>query len=151
RVCCGGTERERVDAPAGLHRRALEGVVDGDQGRGVEIAMRDPRLVGSDDDAVAGLVEARDRLEAALDRAPVLRRPDVVVAVVVDRPVAIEDDELHLASLDRSAMRFMVPCRVPRKPMRLSRTLASLSITMTLSKNASTGAFRAASALSAPV
>src|SRR5262249_50582370 len=146
-----GTEKERVDAPAGLHRRALERVVDGGQGPGVEKAQRNPPLVGGADDAIAGLVQTSDRLEAALDRTPVFRRPDVRVAVVVDRAVAIEDDELHFASLERSAMRFIVPCSVPRKPMRLSRTRASLSITMTLSKNASTGAFRAASALSAPV
>src|SRR5918999_640863 len=98
-----------------------------------------------------GLREARDAFQAAFDRAPLVGRLHVVVAVVVDGAVAVEDDELHVASLERSAMRFMVPCSVPRKPMRLSRTRLSLSITITLSKNASTGPLSVASALRARV
>src|SRR5207253_9601211 len=92
-----------------------------------------------------------DSLVAALDRAQLVERLDVMVAVVVDGAVAIEDDELHAASLERSAMRFIVPCSLPRKPMRFARTRGSLSITITLSKNASTGALSEARELSAPV
>jgi hypothetical protein len=96
-------KEEGVDAPARLHGGALHGVVDGDQRRGVEEAARDARLVRRDDDAVAGLGEARDRLEAAFDRAPLIGRLDVVVAVLVDGAVAIEDDELHEAMRLKSA------------------------------------------------
>src|SRR5260221_421344 len=45
--------------------------------------------------AIAGRVEPRDRLEAAGDRAPFVRRLDEVLAVVVDHAVAIEDDQLQ--------------------------------------------------------
>ena len=48
-------------------------------------------------------------------------------------------------------MRFMVACSRLRKPMRLRFTRSSLSITSTLSKNASTGDLSAASDFSAPV
>src|SRR5260221_687220 len=149
----GGMRAEEKGIDAAAHPRcgALQAVVDLEQRAGGEEPARDARLVGRHHHAVAGLRQARDRLEAALDRAQLVERLDVMVAVVVDRAVAIEDDELHAASFERSAMRFMVPCSLPRKPMRLARTRGSLSITMTLSKNASTGAFRLASAFSAPV
>ena len=41
-----------------------------------------------------GVVEPRDRLEAAGDRPPLVRRLDELVAVVIDDAVAVEDDEL---------------------------------------------------------
>src|SRR5438046_1569555 len=144
-------EEERIDAPARLRRRALQVVVDLEEGTRREEAARDARLVGRHHDAVARLRKARDRLEAALDRAKFLERLDVMVAVVVDRAVAIEDHQLHVTSFERSAMRFIVPGSLPRKPMRFARTRGSLSITITLSKNASTGAFSEARDLSAPV
>src|SRR2546426_294150 len=144
-------EEHRVDAAAGLRHGPVHGVVDRDQARGVEKAARDAGLVGGDDDAVAVLRQPRDRLQAAFERPPFGGRLDVLVAVVVDGAVAIQDDELHLASFERSAMRFMVPCKVPRKPIRLARTRGSLSITITLSKKASTGAFRDANCFSAAV
>src|SRR3954471_13197954 len=137
-------EEEGVDAPAVLRHAALQGVVDLEQRARADQAARDARLVGDHHYAVAGLRQARDSLQAALDRPPLVERLHVLLAVVVDRAVAIEDDQLHAASLERSAMRFMVPCSLPRKPMRLARTRASLSITMTLSKKASTGALRLA-------
>src|SRR5205823_4295425 len=137
-------EEKGVDAAARLRGGALQAVVDLEQRSRGEKAARDARLVGRHHHAVAGLRQARDRLEAALDRPQLVERLDVVVAVVIDGAVAIEDDELHAASLERSAMRFIVSCSWPRKPMRFARTRGSLSITMTLSKNASTGVFRLA-------
>src|SRR3954465_1442797 len=95
RIGLVGAEEERVDAPSGLHRGALHRVVDGDQGCRVEQAAGDSGLVGGDDDAVARLREARDRLKAAIDRPPLVRRLDEFFAVLVDRAVAIEDDKLH--------------------------------------------------------
>src|SRR5207248_9359209 len=144
-------EEEGVNAPARLERRALYDVVDVEQRAGRKEPPRNAGLVGGDDDAIAGLRKARNRFQAALERPPFLDRLDVVLAVMVDRAVAIEDDKLHVASLERSAMRFIVPCSLPRKPMRLARTRGSLSITITLSKKASTGVFSVASALSAAV
>src|SRR3954471_13051076 len=144
-------KEEGIDAPAGLAGSALQRLVDLEERARREEAARDARLIGSDDDAVARLRKAGDGLHRALDRPPLFQRLDVMVAVVVDGAVAIQDDELHVASLDRSAMRFMVPCSRPRNPMRFARTFGSLSITITLSKNASTGAFSDASDLNAPV
>src|SRR5207253_236413 len=71
-------EEESVDAPARLPRGALQRLVDLEQRAGVEEAARNAGLVGRDDDAVAGLREPRDRLDRALDRAPLLERLDVM-------------------------------------------------------------------------
>ena len=136
-------EEERVDAPARLRRRALQRVVDREQRRRVEQAARDARLVGRHHDAIAGLRQARDRLQAALDRPPLLGRLDVVVAVVVDGAVAVEDDELHcreLGEIGDAVHRAVQLARAARGGC--ARTRASLSITITLSKNASTGALQ---------
>src|SRR3989475_12660361 len=130
-------EEHRVDAAAGLRHGPVHGVVDRDQGRGVKKTARDAGLVGGDDDAVAVLRQPRDRLQAAFERPPFGWRLDVLVAVVVDGAVAIQDDQLHLASFERAAMRFMVTCRGPRKPIRLARTPGTLAITDHLCTTAS--------------
>src|SRR5690606_15644139 len=103
-----------------------------------EQAPGDAGLVGGHDHAPAGLAEAADGLRAAGDRYPLLRRLDVGVAVVVDDPVAVQDDELHLASLDRSATWFIKACRERSRARRLDRTPGSSAMTMTSVKNAST-------------
>src|SRR5262249_61168533 len=103
----GGAEEERVAAPAGLDGRALQRVVDVEERAGREEPARDAGLIRRDHDAVAGLRQARDRFQASLDRPPFLERLDVMVAVVVDRAVAIEDDELHSAIKLRSATWFI--------------------------------------------
>src|SRR5947199_214445 len=55
------------------------------------------RLIGRHDDAEAGVVEPRDRFQAAGNGAPLVRRLDVLLAVVVDDAVAVQDDQFHLA------------------------------------------------------
>src|SRR2546421_4781448 len=132
-------EEERIDPAAHLRERTLHGVVNREKrARGKE-PPRDPGLVGGHHDAIARLVEAGDGLQAALDRTPFSGRLDVVVAVVVDGAVAVEDDELHLASLERSATRFIDSCSSRSKARRLLRSAASSTITITESKNSSTG------------
>ena len=92
-------EEERVDAPADLRQRAHAACRGWRTASRVEQAARDARLVGRHHDAVAGLREPRDRLQAALDRLPLLGRLDVLVAVVVDGAVAVEDDRASLREL----------------------------------------------------
>jgi len=55
------------------------------------------------------------------------------------------------ASLERSATRFIAPCSVASRPRRFRRKSVSSALTITPSKNASTGARRAASVCSEPV
>src|SRR5687767_5108883 len=137
-------EEEGVDAAADLPERAHQRFVDREQRARVEQAARDARLVGGHHDAVIGLREPCDRLEAARNRAKLLRRLDVLVAVVVDGAVAIEDDELHCASFEMSATRFIASRRSRSNARRLWRRSSSLAITMTESKKASTGCFSTA-------
>src|SRR5690606_1922629 len=79
-------------------------------------------------------------VDAAWDRLPLRWRLDVVIAVLVDDAVAIEDDELHWASLEMSATWFMLRCRRCSSARRLLRTAGSSAITMTSLKKASTAA-----------
>src|SRR6185295_7326569 len=137
-------EEERVDAPADLRQRAVERVVDGEQRARVEQSARDARLVGGHRDAIAGLREACDAFQAALDRLPLLGRLDMLVAVVVDGAVAVENDQLHCASLEMSATRFIASRRSRSRARRLCRRSSSFAITITESKNASTGCFSTA-------
>ncbi len=62
-------------------------------------AAADARLVGGDDDAEARVIQPRDRLEAAGNRPPFVRRLDELLAVAVDHAVAIEHDQLDGAGL----------------------------------------------------
>jgi len=55
------------------------------------------------------------------------------------------------ASFDRSATRFIAACSVASRPRRLLRNAASSTLTITPSKNASTGDLSAASARSEAV
>src|SRR5690606_24661726 len=125
-------------------RCTLQLVVDGDQRGGVEEAPCDARLVRRDHHPIVGLGEPRDGLEAALDRTPLVRRLDVQLAVVVDGAVAIEDDELHSASLEMSATRFMAVLSAWRSASRLRRNPSSSAMTITESKKSSTGALSTA-------
>src|SRR5687768_14804522 len=140
-------EEERVDAAADLCQGADERVVDGEQRVRVEQAARDARLVSHYHHAVVGLRQPRNRLQATLDRPEFLRRLDVLVAVVVDGAVAIEDDELHTASLEMSATRFIALRKSASSASRFSRSAFCSAITITLSKKASTGAFSTAKVL----
>src|SRR4029079_570505 len=109
------------------------------------------RLVGGDRHAEAVLVEPCDRLDRSGDGAPLGRRLDVLVAVVVDDAVAVEDDELHAASLERSAMRFIAMRRSASKARRFWRSCGSSAITITSSKKRSTGALSTAKAQRYPL
>ena len=128
-------------------------VVDRVQRRDVEQAAADARLVGRDDDAVAGMVEPRDRLERAGDRPPFVGRLDELVAVVVDDAVAVEDDELHVSTTARSELaigdracvrprasrgrrRGSSSMRLGSSASRLRAAPASSAITITSSKKA---------------
>ena len=88
-------EEDRVDAAAVAGERLVHLGVDRVERRHVEQAARQARLVRRHDRVPAGVVEPRDRLERAGDRHPLVGRLDVVVAILVDRAVAIEDDELQ--------------------------------------------------------
>ena len=100
-----GQKKTASTRAAGVRERLVHLLVDRVQHRHVEQAAADARLVGRDDDAIAGVVEARDRLEAARARAPLVRRLDELVAVVVDDAVAVEDDELGRARRQRRRRR----------------------------------------------
>src|SRR5262245_46147210 len=119
-------------------------IVDRDQRGGVEQAARDARLVGRHRDLVVGLRKTRDRFQAAFDRSPLVQRLDEMVAVLVDGAVAIEDHQLHTASFEMSATRFMALRSSLSSASRFCRSAFSSAITITLSKKASTGAFSTA-------
>jgi len=67
---------------------------------------------------------------------------DELVAVVIDHAIAIEDDEFHAASLEISENRFIALRISVRSARRFSRSFLSSVMTMTASKNESTGLFR---------
>ncbi|ABA49719.1 200 kDa antigen p200, putative [Burkholderia pseudomallei 1710b] len=157
-------EEHRVDPPADGGRRAMHLQVHRVQRRHVEQAPADARLVRRDDDAVARVIEPRDRLEAAGQRDPFVGRLDERVRIDVDDAVPIEDDEflaetgrhrvapgLQAASFEMSATQFICWCSADRSASRFARSAGSSALTITPSKNASTGARSAASAVSAPV
>src|SRR5262249_55418284 len=127
-----------LDAPPGLVHRPVHLRVDRVQGRHVEKSATDAGLVGRDHHAPAVLREPRDRIQAARDRPPFVDVLDELVAVVVDDAVAVEDDELHDASFEMSAKRFMALRMSARSASRFLRSPSSSTITMTLSKKAST-------------
>ena len=79
--------------PPGRPERLVHLLVDRVQRRHVEQPAADPRLIGRDDDAEAGVIEPRDRFEAAGNRTPLVRRLDELIAVVVDHAVAVQDDQ----------------------------------------------------------
>ena len=70
------TEKNRVDAAADLRERPVHALVDRIQRRDVQEPSADPRLVGRHDDAISGVIQARDGLEAAGNRPPFVRRFD---------------------------------------------------------------------------
>src|SRR6185503_12243146 len=111
------------------------------------------RLVRRHRDAVAVLVQARDRLDRPRDRAPLRRRLDVLVAVEVDDAVAVEDGELHssAASLEMSATLFIGCSSSESSLRRLLRTAGSSAFTSTLSKKVSTSERSRATAVSEPL
>ena len=103
----------RIDAPAHLQERFEHLVVDRGQRRHAEKAAADARLIGRDDDAIARLVQSRDRFEAAGNRPPLVGRFDELLAVVIDHAIAIEDDQAQRAM---SAVR--VGCQLDHNELR---------------------------------
>ena len=141
------TEKHRVDAAADLAQRLVHFLVDGVQRGDFEQAAPDARLIGGDHYVIAIVVEPRNRFKAAWDRFPFGGRFDVLGAVEVDHAVAIKNDEFHAASFEMSATRFMLRRKSLSSAKRLRRRSASSAMTMTESKNASTGFFKIANAL----
>lgn len=156
-------EEDRIDAAALRRQRLVHLLVHGVERGGLEQSAPDARLVGGDHHLVAGLVQFGDRLQAALDGDPLVRRLDELVAVEVDDAIAVQDHELryvrhvglrgraYAASLEMSATRFIRPCSSPSRARRLSRSAVSSAITITPSKKLSTASRRPASVLSAVV
>src|SRR5262249_55331333 len=148
-----GAIEHRFDASARLAYGPVHLRVDRVQGRHVEEAAADARLVGRDHHPPALLGEPRDRVEASRDRPPLIGVLDVLVAVVIDDAVPVEDDELHFstASLEMSATWFMSPSSLRRSAWRFARRRVSSALTSTSSKNLSTGPRMVAMVRSAPV
>ena len=63
---------------------------------------------------------------------------------------AVEDDEFHAASFERSATLFIRACSSRSSAMRLSRSFGSSAMTMTSLKNASTASRVRASSVRLP-
>src|SRR3989440_3611600 len=145
-----GAIEHRFDAPARQIHRLVHLGVDGVQAHHVHEAAADPRLVRSDHDAPAILRQASDGIEASRDRPPLVGMLDECVAVVVDHAVAVEDDEFHAASFEISENRFIALRMSVSSASRFSRSFLSSVMTMTTSKNESTGLFKAAKAFRYP-
>src|SRR5258706_351619 len=145
-----GAIEHRLDAPARQIHRLVHLGVDRVQARHVHEAAADARLIRRDHDAPPGLREARDRLEAPRNRPPFVGMLDELVAVVIDHAIAVEDDEFHAASLEISENRFIALRISVRSARRFSRSFLSSVMTMTASKNESTGLFRDAKAFRYP-
>src|SRR2546427_1096467 len=136
-----GAVEHRLDAPARLVDGLVHLRVDRVERSHVEETAADSRLIRCYDDTPALLREARDRIEACRDGAPLVGVLDEVAAVEIDDAVAVEDDELHAASLEMSENRFIALRISVSSASRFSRSFLSSAITMTASKNESTGLF----------
>ena len=85
---------QQAEAP-GLSHGPVHLFVNGIEGGHLEQAAADARLIGRDDHAKTGLREFRNGLQATRNGSPFLGALDVGIAVVVNDPVAIEDDQFH--------------------------------------------------------
>src|SRR5690606_11048192 len=95
-------------------------------------------LVACNDDSPSRLSKSCYGLEAAWQGHPFSRVLDESRAVVIDDAIPVKDYQLHDASLDRSATRFMVACSAFRSASRLARITGSSAMTITSLKKAST-------------
>src|SRR5207249_3864796 len=145
-----GAIEHRLDASARLIHGLVHLGVDGIQARHVHEAAADPRLVRCDDDTPAILRQASDGIEASRDRPPLVGMLDELGAVVINHAVAVEDDEFHAASFEISENRFIALRMSVSSASRFSRSFLSSVMTMTASKNESTGLFRDAKAFRYP-
>ena len=97
-VLLGGAraKEDRVD-PTTLPKYQLHHlVVNRIEGCHVKQSATDPRLVGRDHDAVAILVEPRDRFHSAVDGLPFAWGLDKLIAIVIDHAIAVENYQLGL-------------------------------------------------------
>src|SRR5713226_5777047 len=133
-----GTVEHRLDAPARMIDRLVHLRVHRVERRHVEETAADSRLIRRHHDTPAVLRETRDRIEASRDGPPFIGVLDEIVALEIDDAVAVEDDELHAASLEMSATRFSKYASSPRRRSLFSRTALSSALTSTSSKKRST-------------
>ncbi|CAM2151778.1 hypothetical protein PT2222_270008 [Paraburkholderia tropica] len=112
-------EEHGVDARAHGRGLAVHLRVHGVERRRVEQTASDAGLVRRDGDAIARLIQASDRFEAAGQRDPFVRRLDEGVGIDVDHAVAVEDHDLA-AGAGRHGVasgwvwRMSVPAITPR-------------------------------------
>ena len=129
---------DRVDPAAHLGELAGHLVVDGVERSHIEQAAPDPRLIGCNGHPIATLIEQGDRLEAARNGAPFIRRLDETVAIEIDDAVAVEYYELHAESREMFATRFKSVFNWSSSAKRFVRTASSGTTTRTSLKNRST-------------
>src|SRR5690606_31195494 len=114
---------------------------------GGEQAPAQPALIGGHHHGKASAIEAGNGLDTAGQWLPLLPGFDELLGVLVDHSIPVEDNQFHLAGTNReiSATLRNRPRSSANNFRRLPLTLGSSAITMTPSKKASTGPFRAAS------
>src|SRR5205823_13494610 len=93
RIGAVGTKEDRIDASTTLRKRLVHALMDCVQRRDIQQSPTDAGLIGRDNNAIAGMIEARNGLETSGYRSPLVGRFDELIAVVIDDPVAIENDE----------------------------------------------------------
>src|SRR5690606_31376387 len=143
-------QEDGVDHAARLGHFTVQLGMDGIERRHVEQPARQARLIAGHHHGISGLRQAGDGGQAAGQGHPFVGRLDEGRAVLVDDAVAIENDELHCASLEMSATWFIRPCNWLSSARRLARTAGSSAMTITSAKNASTGWRACASVLRLP-
>lgn len=89
-----GAEEEAVQVRAGLPELALQVLVDGQDVRSRVETKGDAALVGNDDDAEAGAVEASDGLRYAGEQLEIVPGGDVATfrQLAVEDAIAVEED-----------------------------------------------------------
>jgi hypothetical protein len=90
-----GAEEDGIDPRAHRRQHLVHAGMDGVERGHVDQAAPQAGLVGGDRDMKARVIQSRNGIECAGQRGPVLRRRDERVAVMVDRAVALKDDQFH--------------------------------------------------------
>ena len=116
RVGCMRTIEHGINARSHIGQQAMHLGVHGVERGDVKQAAPQTGLVRCDHHMPAAMVEPRNRFQRTRQGRPFFRRLDIVGTVFVDGAVAVQNDELHfllaqLASLERSATRFMASCK----------------------------------------
>ena len=98
----------------------------------VEHAARDAGLIGGDDDAVVGLIQAGNRFQRTGYRLPLIRCFDEGVRVLIDDAIAIKNNQFHRITFqnglhDFSSIRY---CNGMKQAVRFNQE-ASLEISAT--------------------